>query len=162
MNIEDPIHRLRQEHDATLEVVDSMELAVADLLGPRQEEAYATLRGGLEYLEREVREHGQVEEKVLYPALRRHVPRQTIEVMLEEHKDLWWAMDLLAKALAPPAPSVNEVRWQGTALVDLLRRHIDKENNVLFMMVAQMLSDQEYRALAEALEHTLQARKQNA
>lgn len=162
MSLEDPIHRLRQDHDSTLEVVDRMELAVADLLGPRQAEAQATLRGGLEYLEKEVRDHSQMEEKILYPALRRHVPRQTIEIMLEEHQDLWWAMDLLGKALGAAVPSVNEVRWQATALIDLMRRHIDKENNVLFMMVAQMLSDQEYHALAEALEQMLLARKPSA
>jgi hemerythrin-like domain-containing protein len=162
MNLEDPIRLLRQEHDAVLEVVDSMELAVADLQGSRKSEALASLRNGLEFLEKEVRAHGKVEEEVLYPALGRHVPRQTIETMIEEHRDLWWALDLLGKALEAAEPSVNEVRWQATALVDLMRRHVDKENNVLFMMVAQMLSNQEYEDLAHAMDETLQARKQKA
>lgn len=162
MSIEDPIRLLRQEHDRTLNVLDSMELAIADLLGARRSAAMAVLRGSLEYLEREVHAHGRLEEELLYPALARHVPRQTIDTMQEEHQDLWWAMDLLDKALAAADPSTNEMRWQGTAVVDLLRRHIDKENNVLFMMVAQMLSDQEYQELAHALDAVLHSRKQSA
>lgn len=162
MSLEDPIRLLRQEHDRALDVVDSMELAIADLLGARQSEALTVLRGGLEFLDHEVRAHGKREEEVLYPALGRHVPKQTIDTMLEEHQDLWWGMDQLGKALAAATPSVNEIRWQATAVVDLLRRHIDKENNVLFMMVAQMLSDQEYRDLARALDGVVHARKQSA
>ena len=162
MSLEDPIRLLRHEHDAVLEVVDGMELAVTELQGPHKGDALVTLRSGLDFLEKEVRAHGNVEEQVLYPALGRHVPRSTIEMMVEEHRDIWWALDLLGKALAIAEPSINEVRWQTTALVDLLRRHVDKENNVLFMMVAQMLSNQEYEALARALEETLQAKKQSA
>lgn len=157
--IQDPIRHLREEHDAVLEVVDGLEVAVADLPGARRDEALGALREGLAFLEREVRRHAGVEEKVLYPALGKHVPNQTIEVMLEEHRDIWWAMDLLAKGLEGGDRHLNEVRWHATALVDLLRRHVDKENNVLFMMVAQMLSDREYEDLARAMHQVLQTRK---
>lgn len=152
MKTQDPIKLLRQEHDAVLEVVDRMELAVSDLQGPRREEALAALRGGLEFLDKEVRAHGKREEEHLYPALARHVPKLTIDVMLEEHRDLWWRLDSLSRALSSAEPSLNDLRWQTTAVVDLLRRHIDKENDVLFMMAAQMLSDQEYAELSRAFE----------
>ena len=152
MKTHDPIKRLRQEHDAVLEVVDRMELAVSDLQGPRRAEALSTLRGALEFLDLEVRAHGRKEEEHLYPALARHVPKLTIDVMLEEHRDLWWKMDSLARVLSASPPSLNELRWQTIAVVDLLRRHIDKENDVLFMMAAQMLSDREYAELGRAFE----------
>jgi hemerythrin-like domain-containing protein len=157
--IQDPIRHLREEHDAVQEVVDGMEVAVADLLGARRDEAIRTLREGLAFLDREVRRHASVEEQVLYPALGKHVPSQTIEVMIEEHRDIWWAMDLLAKGLEGGERHLNEVRWHATALVDLLRRHVDKENNVLFMMVAQMLSDREYEDLARAMHQMVLARE---
>jgi hemerythrin-like domain-containing protein len=152
MKTQDPIKLLRQEHDAVLEVVDRMELAVSDLQGSRREEALSTLREALDYLEKEVRAHGQKEEEYLYPALGRHVPKLTIDVMLEEHRDLWWRLDAFARVLSTAEPSLNDLRWKTTAVVDLLRRHIDKENDVLFMMAAQMLSDREYADLSRAFE----------
>ncbi|MFQ5601080.1 MAG: hemerythrin domain-containing protein [Candidatus Krumholzibacteriia bacterium] len=158
MSTEDPIRLLKREHDAALEVVDRMELAVADLLGARKAAALQVLRRSVEFLENEVRAHGKQEEEVLYPALGRHVPEQTIDVMLEEHRELWWELDLLGNALKSPDPPLNEVRWHAIALIDLLRRHIDKENNVVFLMTAQMLSRQEYRDLAEALGTLFDAR----
>lgn len=154
--IEDPIKLLRQDHDAVLDVLDGMEVAVADLAGPRRAEASQTLKQGLAFLEREVQRHVQLEEEVLYPALRRHVPATTIDIMLDEHGDVAWAMDLLGRALRND--HMNEMRWHSTALVDLLRRHIDQENNVLFMMTSQMLSDAEYDDLARALHALVEGR----
>ena len=115
-------------------------------------EALTSLREGLHFLEMDVRAHGKREEEHLYPALARHVPKLTIDVMLEEHRDLWWKMDSLARVLSAMQPSLNDLRWQTIAVVDLLRRHIDKENDVLFMMAAQMLSDREYAELSRAFE----------
>jgi hemerythrin-like domain-containing protein len=158
--VRDPIHLLKREHDATLAHLDRMELAVADLNGARRAEALDTLQQGLDFLEEEIRAHGQLEEEVLYPALGLHVPKQTVDVMLEEHKELWWEMDLLRSALRRREPPANEVRWHAIALIDLLRRHIDKENNVIFLMTAQMLSEQEYRDLAEALTRMYEARRE--
>ena len=42
MKTQDPIKHLRQAHDAVLEVVDRIELAVSDLQGSRREEALST------------------------------------------------------------------------------------------------------------------------
>ena len=160
--IEDPVQLLREEHDKVLEVLDAMELAIADLLGPRRSEAFCTLTDGLRFLEPEVRSHENLEEEVLYPTLGRHVPALALEVMTEEHRDIGWAMDRLAQGLASGDRALGEVRWHATALVDLLRRHIEKENNALFLMVTQMLSDCEYEDLARVMHEVLAARRQTA
>jgi hemerythrin-like domain-containing protein len=160
--IEDPVQLLREEHEKVLEVVDLMELAVADLLGPRRAEAYRCLTDCLIFLEHEVRAHDTLEEEVLYPSLGRHVPALTLEVMTEEHRDIGWAMDRLAEGLRAGERSLGEVRWHATTLVDLLRRHIDKENNALFLMVTQMLSDCEYEDLARVMHEVQAARRQTA
>lgn len=157
--IRDPIELLKAEHDVTLENVDRMELATSELNTPRHDEALEILRQGLEYLEREVRAHGKLEEEVLYPALGRHVPKQMIDSLLDEHKELWWKMDLLGNALRHEKPPINEIRWHTVALIDALRRHIDRENNMIFLMTAQMLSEAEYGDLAEALERMNKARR---
>ena len=151
MKTQDPIHLLREEHDATLAELERMEFAVADLNGARRAQAMQTLQQGLKFLDAAVRAHAEREEQLLYPVLGRHVPKQTVDVMLEEHRELWWEMDLLETALHRQDPPQAEVRWHAIALIDLLRRHIDKENNVIFLMTAQMLSEQEYRDLAQAL-----------
>ncbi len=160
--IEDPVQLLREEHDRVLEVLDEMEIALTDLPGPGSAEALRTLAGGLQFLGPEVRAHAMLEEEVLYPTISRHVPALTLEVMKEEHRDIGWAMDLLAKGLAAGERSLGEVRWHATALVDLLRRHIDKENNALFLMVTQRLSDVEYEDLARVMHEVLAARRQTA
>ena len=67
--IEDPVQLLREEHEKVLEVVDAMEFAIADLLGPRRAEAHRTLTDGLQFLEHDVRAHETLEEEVLYPSL---------------------------------------------------------------------------------------------
>jgi hemerythrin-like domain-containing protein len=162
MKLEDPIRLLREEHDRVLEVADSMEMAVADLQGPRRREAWTRLNDGLAFLETAIRGHQGIEETTLYPALARHAPQETIDVMLEEHADIGWAMDRLAKDLTKEASYRSELRWHATALVDLLRRHIDKENNVLFMMVSQMLPDSEYDELARAIHALLHAEQRPA
>ena len=156
--IQDPIQLLRSEHDLALEHVDCMELAASELNTPRHTEALETLRHGLDYLVREVRAHGKTEEEILYPALGRHVPKQIIESLLDEHKELWWKMALLDDVLRRKQPPPNEVRWHVVALIDSLRRHIDRENNMIFLMTAQMLSEREYGDLAEALARTATAR----
>jgi hemerythrin-like domain-containing protein len=160
--IEDPVQLLREEHEKVLEVVDVMELAVADLLGPRRAESYRSLSDCLVFLEHEVRAHETLEEEVLYPSLGHHVPSLTLEVMTEEHRDIGWAMDRLAEGLRAGDRSLGEVRWHAMTLVDLLRRHIDKENNALFLMVTQMLSDCEYEDLARVMHEVLAARRQTA
>jgi hemerythrin-like domain-containing protein len=160
--IEDPVQLLREAHDRVLEVLDAMEIAIADLPGPRRDEACRALADGVQFLEQEVRAHEMLEEEVLYPSLGRHVPSLTLEVMTEEHRDIGWAMDLLAQGLAGGERALGEVRWHATALVDLLRRHIDKENNALFLMVTQMLSDCEYEDLARVMHEVLSARRQTA
>jgi len=161
-SIEDPIQLLREEHEQVLEAVDAMELAIAELLGPRCSEASRTLADALQFLESEVRSHASLEEEVLYPSLGRHVSAMALEVMTEEHRDIGWAMDRLAQGLAAGERGLGEVRWHATTLIDLLRRHIDKENNALFLMVTQMLSDCEYEALARVMHEVLAARRQTA
>ncbi len=156
---QDPIQLLKAEHDAALEQVERMELAASELNTPRQQEALESLRRGIDYLEREVRAHGKLEEEVLYPALGRHVPKQIVESLIDEHKELWWKMDLLDNVLQRKQPPMNEVRWHAVALIDAMRRHIDKENNMVFLMAAQMLSEKEYGDLAEALAHMGRARR---
>jgi hemerythrin-like domain-containing protein len=157
-SIEDPIRFLRDEHDSVLEMVDRMEIAADDLSGPRRAEALAVLREGLRFLKEEVSAHMGLEEEILYPALAKHLPVQMVMVMLEEHRDISWALARLEHSLGSGRKAKSDQRWSATSVVDLMRRHIDKENNVLFMMASQMLSGDEYKALTDALSAAVATR----
>jgi len=159
-SIEDPVRHLRDEHDNVLEMVDRMEIAADDLSGRRRAEALAVLREGLLFLKKEVGAHMELEEEILYPALAKHVPVQMVMVMLEEHRDISWALARLEQSLEAGLRAKSALRWHATSVVDLIRRHIDKENNVLFMMAAQMLTGDEYEALTVALNAALGMRVQ--
>jgi hemerythrin-like domain-containing protein len=156
--IEDPVRHLRDEHDSVLEMIDHMEVAASDLAGPRRAEALQTLRQGLDFLKQEVAAHMKLEETVLYPALAKHVPAQMVTAMLDEHRDISWALALLEQGLESGERATTELRWHAISVVDLMRRHIDRENNVLFMMTAQMLSAREYEDLTTALHGVLETR----
>jgi len=156
-SIEDPIRHLCNEHDDVLEMVDRMEIAADDLTGPRRAEALAVLREGLAFLKKEVVTHMRLEEEILYPALAKHVPVQLVTVLFEEHRDISRALASLEQGLGAGLQAKGELRLHATSVVDLMRRHVDKENNVLFMVAAQMLSGEEYEALTRALNAALGA-----
>jgi hemerythrin-like domain-containing protein len=161
MTIEDPIQHLLEDHEKVLEVLDDFELAIVDLLGSCRAQAVQRLRDGLEILELEVHAHGKLEESILYPTLGRHLPAQTIETLAAEHTDIRWAMDLLASGLrrGKDAP-VTELHWYAVAVVDLLRRHMEREGDVLFGLVSHVLSGSEYETLARAMHEFLHGRPQ--
>jgi len=156
LKIQDPILRLREDHDRVLDVMDAIEQAVGELQGPVSPAALQLIRDALAFMERDVRAHAQIEELVLYPAFLRHLPPLTIETLTEEHSDIWWAMDLLREGLRDERQlRIAELRWHATSLVDLVRRHIERESNVLLTIAAQLLSDPEYEALVRAMHDFL-------
>jgi len=160
--VEDPIQRLRDDHDAVLGVLDDFEAALVDLLGSRPREAAQRLREGLEVLEIEVREHGELEESILFPTLRKNVAPPTIENLAEEHAEICRAIELFSSTLrAESNPPVTELHWLAVSVVDLLRRHMDRETDVLFELVAHELSGSEYESLAHAMHQFRHERPQS-
>lgn len=153
---------LRQEHDAILRMLDATEeaarqLTAGDPLEPR------VLDGLLEFfrLFADQCHHGK-EEDVLFPMLEeKGMPRQMgpIGVMLNEHDQ----GRALVRQMHDAAVDYQQARagaasrWTqaARAYAYLLRAHIEKENNILFVMAERMLSDQEQQELSarfEALE----------
>lgn len=101
--------------------------------------------------------HGK-EEKHLFPRLeQRGIPREggPIGVMLYEHEEGRGFVRRMAELLEKPL-SDEGVRMQTAdamlGYVELLRSHIDKENNILFPMGDGVLSETDQAELAEAFE----------
>jgi len=150
---------LRHEHDAILNMLGATE-EVARRLGNQESVEPRVLEDLQEFfsLFADRCHHGK-EEDLLFPLLeKKGLPRGggPIGVMLMEHdqgRDLVMQMSEAARLYGTGNNDAG-VRWAATALqyVQLLREHIEKENQILFVMAERMLSGEEQRTLAEAFE----------
>lgn len=150
---------LRNEHDAILRILDVAEEAARHLSQGKPVEA-AVLNGVLEFLKLFAdRCHHGKEEDLLFPLLeKKGMPRQggPIGVMLQEHdlgRKLIAEMTTAAEACAGGDTSAG-IRWADAAFqyANLLREHIYKENNILFMMAERMLTAEEQAQLAREFD----------
>jgi hemerythrin-like domain-containing protein len=150
---------LRDEHKAILKMLDVTEEA-AGQIKKGIPVAPEILSGLLEFfrLFADRCHHGK-EENCLFPLLEeKGMPRDAgpVGVMLHEHdqgRALIGKMVAAAEAFASGSKEAA-LRWADAALdyAALLRAHIDKENNILFMMADHLLSPSEQAGLVEAFE----------
>ena len=95
------------------------------------------------YLENEVVQHFRLEEQALFPLLAGHLsPEQgPLAVMHAEHASFRELLAGLTNALR--AGNRDAQRTHAAQLIELLRGHIAKEDQVLFPMAARLLSTAE-------------------
>ncbi|HYK89275.1 MAG TPA: hemerythrin domain-containing protein [Acidobacteriota bacterium] len=150
---------LRKEHEAILKMLDAAEEAARQLTSniPVAPEILSDL---LEFLRTFAdRCHHSKEEDLLFPALEeRGLPRQggPIGVMLHEHeqgRSLIRQMGEASEAYAAGDANAAQI-WAIAArtYAGLLRSHIMKENNILFVMAERILTQSEQEALSAAFD----------
>ena len=150
---------LRKEHDAILRMIDATEQTAHRI--DHNEAVPARVLSNLQeffQLFADRCHHGK-EEDLLFPLLEgKGLPRigGPVGVMLMEHEEgraLVRTMAETAKAYAGGNQEAGK-QWAGAAqrYAALLRQHIMKENEVMFVMAERLLSDEEQRELAEAFE----------
>jgi hemerythrin-like domain-containing protein len=150
---------LRNEHDAILKMIEATETTAARLARGEKVPA-STLAGLLEFFQLFAdRCHHGKEEEVFFPRLvEKGMPRDggPVGVMLHEHemgreliREMRQAGDDYRDGKAGAASS-----WAQAArsYANLLREHILKENEILFVMAERMLNESEQKELAEAFE----------
>lgn len=105
--------------------------------------------------------HHAKEEDLLFPALERAgVPREggPIGCMMHEHEQgraLVRSMKENLDAAAAGVPNaVDAVRRAAAGYVGLLRQHIQKEDNILFVMAERALDCQKKQELISAFDHS--------
>lgn len=146
-------NELRAEHEGIQVMLDVIE-AVCDRIGSPQPAGESDLQAIMEFLRVFVdRCHHAKEEDLLFPALEAvGVPREggPIGAMLAEHEQGRGLIRSMVDGLGTgnPAAFVAHAR----AYVDLLRTHIDKENQVLFVMADSVLSSSVDEELFEGFE----------
>lgn len=102
--------------------------------------------------------HGK-EEDILFPAMVNHgMPKEggPIAVMLNEHELGRGHIKSLSSAFEEFKDgnklAINNIISSSRNYVELLRNHIEKENNILFMMADNILSESEQSEIFEAFE----------
>jgi hemerythrin-like domain-containing protein len=141
-----PIETLRAEHLLILRALDVLEATARQIAEGRQiptgqvAKLIEVFRGFADHL------HHVAEEELLFPALERAgMPRPgPIAVMLHEHEQGRRRMSEIERTLPQLGPPFAVA---AAGFLDLLRRHITKENEVLFPMAERLLAQRP--ALAE-------------
>ena len=159
---------LRHDHDAIVKMLDAAE-AVAQRLDEGQPVRAEVLQNLLEFfrLFADKCHHGK-EEELLFPLLEKKgvpVDGGPIGVMLNEHVQGRALIKEMASAADayPSSPTEAGRRWASAArgYTELLRSHIFKENNILFVMAERVLTPEEQGKLVADFE-TLEVEKMGA
>ena len=143
MTNKNPTAILKEEHDKVLKILDKLEknLGKSDIKSSEKE---------LIVLEKEFDKHSlNKEEKVLFPEIEKFIPRENgpTGMMIMEHEDLVSSINNFKKNIKNKNfKNLNEI---GSHIISLLRQHIDKENNILFMMADMHLDDKQKKGMLE-------------
>jgi len=131
---ENPLEILKKEHETVLKVLNNLE---TDLEARNISQA----KKSIELLEKEFNRHSlNKEEKILFPEIEKFMPRENgpTGMMIIEHKDLTESIKKFKQI--NNSENLNET---GSYIINLLREHIDKENNMLFMMAEMHLDNKQ-------------------
>ena len=138
MTNKNPLDVLRKEHDKVLKILDSLELNL-------NKKDIIQSKNNIDTLQKEFNKHSlNKEEKVLFPEIEKFMPREggPTGMMIIEHKDLTESIKMFNGE-----KDINNLIETGSHIISLLREHIDKENNMLFMMVEMHLDDKQKKII---------------
>jgi len=138
-----PIETLRKEHELVLKTLDKLEASA-------EKENLNSLNKNLIFLESEFNRHSlKKEEKVLFPEIEKFIPREggPTGVMIMEHKDLVKSMANLSESIKNN--DIENVKRMVSHIVNLLRQHIAKENDILFMIAEMHFNDKQKKVIME-------------
>jgi hemerythrin-like domain-containing protein len=151
--------QLKDEHEGIKLMLNIMETICDDLEKGKQldiihyEKILEFIKGFIDKCH-----HGK-EEDILFPELIGHGMSKEggpIAVMLHEHqlgRDYIKSLNsVLEEFKGGNKSGINIVILNSRSYIELLRNHIEKENNILFMMADRVLSDTEQSKIFDAFE----------
>lgn len=143
IEVENPMELLRKEHGNVLKLLDKLEKGINN-------KNFELLKGGISVLEKEFDKHSiNKEERALFPEIEKFIPRDggPTGIMVMEHKELVGLIGQFKEALNEK--NFEKLRGIGNSIFSVLRPHIDKENNILFMMADMHLDSRQKKAILE-------------
>lgn len=157
----DPIAQLIKEHEQALQKLQLLNRTTDEFIEDGfSEERFEKILSAARYIKEEVSVHNLSEEKLLFPALERHVEGPT-KSLRADHKELEEAHGEFEDSIR----RVRENPYDRTAITDLVSfgknvvrifvNHIHKENDILFPIARKVLSKEELRSIARRITHTV-------
>lgn len=144
----DPLRQFEAEHQEALGVLKRLETAALALeAGEADAPHLATVREVHAILATKIRKHNDDEEWGLFPLLEGMAPSELFE---QEHRQLRGLEEELRRALDGPAPGQRVVP-PALEIVELLRAHIAREDEVLFPMARALLGPEGLALVARRL-----------
>ncbi len=153
-----PTQLLKEEHDEVLGKLKALE----DIFGrlDKPDQVQGDLKRLAAFFETDFWVHFTKEEDALFPELEKFIPRNMgpIGVMLEEHEELRKTNDEIQRLVpaylkdSTNTETQTQLKRYGNRFIYALRDHIDKENNVLFMMVEMHLDRQQLATVTRLFE----------
>ena len=142
-----PTEILKEEHQHVLQKLDALEEVIGHL--DKKEAISPKLKELASFFKADFWVHFTKEEEALFPEIEKFIPRDggPTGMMLIEHEDLRNTNTEIQQAIevyfrdADDLEARGIIQEHGTNIIGLLRNHIDKEDNILFMM-ADMHLDQ--------------------
>lgn len=152
-----PTEILSNDHKNVLEKLKIMEQAIKDMKSPNSKKTFADLN---DFFNNEVELHFKKEEQALFPEIEKFIPREggPVGVMLMEHEDLYKYRDDLFKGVEMLLKDENNtvaaaiIKENGANYINLLREHIYKEDNMLFMMADMHLDEEQINEIMKKFE----------
>lgn len=132
-----PTDTLKKEHDIVLKILNKIEKGIKD-------KNFKLLKEEILILEKEFNKHSLTkEEKILFPEIEKFIPREggPTGMMIHEHKELVNLINEFKNAIK--IKDFQKLSDSGNSILSILRPHIDKENNILFMISDMHLSDKQ-------------------
>jgi hemerythrin-like domain-containing protein len=101
----------------------------------------------------EMRYHHQSEDEFVWPVLRAANPAGTeaLRTLAGEHRQLDCALDLLDRVIVGPAGDTHALTRVADTVRDLVHQHLDREEPVVFPLLAAHVSDARWRSLASRI-----------
>ena len=148
-----PTELLSEEHKHVLGKLDTMEKVIGNLA--QKDQVFAELKELSSFFDTEFWVHFTKEEEALFPEIERFIPREggPTGMMWIEHEDLRNTNTMMQQAintyLSDSATIETEgmIQRHGAHFIGTLREHIDKENNILFMMADMHLDETHFYIL---------------
>lgn len=143
------LEQLRADHEEILLQLENLERAVAGQNFDKKQ-----IGDFLHFTETFAEPHHEKEEKVLFPELeQKGIPNEggPIGVMLSEHAAKRGYVKNLKIALENN--DIGQMKENSLAIVGLLRDHINKENNILYPMAEQVLTEEDLCKISDQCEH---------
>lgn len=143
MSNKNPLDILRREHEKVLKILNKLEAGMGS-------KNIKSMTEDIAILEREFDKHSlNKEEKALFPEIEKFIPRDggPTGMMIMEHEGLVGLIKNFKENIK--TRDFEKLSEIGNNILSILQPHIDKENNILFMMADMHLDDKQKEIILE-------------